>query len=63
MEKLKFIFIGADMSVDKEVVRILKEFQSTGKPIGLCCISPIIAAKGNMKFCYKNICSTLQKFN
>ena len=33
------------MSVKPDVERILKEFHSAKKPIGLCCISPIIAAK------------------
>ena len=36
---------GADMSVNPEMERVLKDFQSAGKPIGLCCIAPIIAAK------------------
>ena len=40
-----FGFDGADMIVDPEVERILREFQSAGKVIGLTCISPIIAAK------------------
>ena len=33
------------MSVNPEVERVLKDFQAVGKPIGLCCITPIIAAK------------------
>ena len=33
------------MSVDESVSRILKEFHSAGKPIGMCCIAPVIAAK------------------
>ena len=33
------------MSVNPEVERVLKDFQAVGKPIGLCCIAPIIAAK------------------
>ena len=40
-----FGFKGADMSVNPEVERVLKGFQAAGKPIGLCCIAPIIAAK------------------
>jgi len=40
-----FGFKGADMSVNPEVERVLKDFQAVGKPIGLCCIAPIIAAK------------------
>jgi len=31
--------------IDKEVERILKEFHSNKKPIGLCCMAPILAAK------------------
>ena len=33
------------MSVRPEVERVLKSFQAARKLIGLCCISPIIAAK------------------
>ena len=33
------------MSVNPEVERVLKGFQAAGKPIGLCCIALIIAAK------------------
>lgn len=40
-----FGFKGADMSVDPEVIRVLEEFHSAKKPIGLCCIAPVIAAK------------------
>ena len=40
-----FGFKGADMTVNDQVERVLKDFHSAGKPIGLCCISPIIAAK------------------
>lgn len=39
-----FGFKGADMTVDPEVSRILKEFHSSGKPLALCCIAPILAA-------------------
>jgi len=40
-----FGFKGADMTVNPEVERVLKDFHSAGKPIGLCCIAPIIASK------------------
>ncbi len=40
-----FGFKGADMAVDPEVARVLKEFHAAGKPIALCCIAPILAAK------------------
>ena len=33
------------MDVQEDISRILKEFHSAGKPIALCCISPILAAK------------------
>ena len=33
------------MAVNSQVERVMKDFHSAGKPIGLCCISPIIAAK------------------
>ena len=32
------------MIVDAELARCLNEFADGGKPIGLCCISPVIAA-------------------
>ena len=31
-------------TVDPEVARVLREFVSAGKPLGLCCIAPILAA-------------------
>ncbi len=40
-----FGFKGADMSVDPEVERVLKDFKAAGKPMALCCIAPILAAK------------------
>ena len=40
-----FAFKGTDMTVDPEVERVLKEFNKSGKPIALCCIAPILAAK------------------
>merc|ERR1719461_1424579 len=40
-----FAFKGADMTVNGEMERVLKDFHSAGKPLALCCISPIIAAK------------------
>nr|XP_057937157.1 glutamine amidotransferase-like class 1 domain-containing protein 3, mitochondrial [Doryrhamphus excisus] len=36
---------GKDCSVNAEVKAVLEAFRSEGKPIGLCCISPVIAAK------------------
>jgi len=40
-----FGFKGTDMTVDPEVERVLTDFKSAGKPIALCCIAPILAAK------------------
>ncbi len=40
-----FGFKGADMAVDPEVARVLKEFHGAGKPLALCCIAPVVAAK------------------
>ncbi|XP_076021799.1 glutamine amidotransferase-like class 1 domain-containing protein 3, mitochondrial [Genypterus blacodes] len=36
---------GKDCSVNGEVKATLQAFHSEGKPIGLCCISPVLAAK------------------
>ncbi|RUS79552.1 hypothetical protein EGW08_012682 [Elysia chlorotica] len=36
---------GPSMSVDKDVQRVLKDFHTAKKPIGLCCIAPVLAAK------------------
>ena len=33
------------MSVNDQVERVIVEFHSAGKPLGLCCIAPIIVAK------------------
>ncbi|XP_020851630.1 putative glutamine amidotransferase-like class 1 domain-containing protein 3B, mitochondrial isoform X2 [Phascolarctos cinereus] len=40
-----FAVDGKDFKVNKDVERILTQFHKEGKPIGLCCISPILAAK------------------
>ena len=40
-----FAFKGTDMTVEPEVERVLKEFKDSKKPIALCCIAPILAAK------------------
>ncbi|KAM9038660.1 putative glutamine amidotransferase-like class 1 domain-containing protein 3B, mitochondrial [Sarcophilus harrisii] len=40
-----FAVDGKDCKVNKDVERILSQFHKEGKPIGLCCISPILAAK------------------
>ena len=36
---------GADLTVDKEVERVLLDFYKNMRPIGLACIAPILAAK------------------
>lgn len=40
-----FAVDGIDCKVNVEVERVLKDFHKAGKPIGLCCISPVLAAK------------------
>ncbi|KAM5280929.1 glutamine amidotransferase-like class 1 domain-containing protein 3, mitochondrial [Ctenodactylus gundi] len=40
-----FAVDGKDCRVDEDVARVLKEFHGAGKPIGLCCIAPVLAAK------------------
>ncbi|XP_030641965.1 glutamine amidotransferase-like class 1 domain-containing protein 3, mitochondrial isoform X1 [Chanos chanos] len=40
-----FAVDGKDCKVNKDVERVLKDFHKAGKPIGLCCISPVLAAK------------------
>ena len=36
---------GAELTVDPEVERVLRDFHANRKPIGLACISPVLAAK------------------
>lgn len=36
---------GKDCTVNEEVKAALQAFHTEGKPIGLCCISPVLAAK------------------
>ncbi|XP_023619343.1 ES1 protein homolog, mitochondrial [Myotis lucifugus] len=40
-----FAVDGKDCKVNKDVERVLKDFHKAGKPIGLCCIAPVLAAK------------------
>lgn len=40
-----FAIKGADLTVDATMEQLLLSFHEKGKPIGLCCISPTIAAK------------------
>ena len=36
--------VSSEPTVNKDVERVLLEFHAAGKPIGMCCIAPIIAA-------------------
>jgi enhancing lycopene biosynthesis protein 2 len=36
---------GTGMTVHPEVQRLLREFHGAGKPIALCCIAPVLAAR------------------
>lgn len=36
---------GPDCAVHPDAARVISEFHSAGKPIGLCCIAPVLAAK------------------
>lgn len=36
---------GAAAQVDAQVQQVFESFHSAGKPIGLCCIAPVLAAK------------------
>lgn len=40
-----FAVKGGDMTVNSEVERVIKEFHGAKKPIGLCCIAPVLAAR------------------
>ncbi|CAL8267470.1 unnamed protein product [Lota lota] len=40
-----FAVDGPDCKMNEDVERVLKDFHKAGKPIGLCCISPVLAAK------------------
>jgi len=40
-----FAVNGANMKVTDEVTRVIKDFHGAGKPIALCCIAPLLAAK------------------
>jgi enhancing lycopene biosynthesis protein 2 len=40
-----FAFKGAECAVEPGVERVVKAFHGAGKPVGLCCIAPVIAAR------------------
>ena len=36
---------GPDCTVDRDVERVVNAFHSAAKPVGMCCIAPVIAAR------------------
>jgi enhancing lycopene biosynthesis protein 2 len=36
---------GADCTVNPDVERVIKGFHNVGKPVGMCCIAPVIGAR------------------
>lgn len=40
-----FASAGAECAVNPEVERVVKEFHAAGKPVGMCCIAPVIGAR------------------
>merc|ERR1712048_1150583 len=40
-----FASAGPELEVESETARVITEFKTAGKPLGFCCISPVIAAK------------------
>ena len=36
--------VSSDPEVDPEVARVLRAFREAGKPVGMCCIAPVLAA-------------------
>ncbi|MGE3109495.1 MAG: isoprenoid biosynthesis glyoxalase ElbB [Phycisphaerales bacterium] len=40
-----FAEAGAACVVNPEVERVVKEFHASGKPVGMCCIAPVIGAR------------------
>merc|ERR1719295_1987143 len=40
-----FAVDGVDMKVQNDVERVVKEFHAASKPMGFCCIAPVIPAK------------------
>ena len=36
---------GKDFTVQPQVEKVIKAFRQAGKPLGMCCISPVLAAK------------------
>ncbi|CAH3024609.1 unnamed protein product, partial [Porites evermanni] len=42
-----FAVDGVNCTVNKDVEQVIKTFHAAKKPIGLCCIAPVLAAKVN----------------
>ena len=40
-----FATAGAQCEVDPDVERVVQTFHAAGKPVGMCCIAPVIAAR------------------
>lgn len=40
-----FAVDGADCKINEDVERVITEFHAASKPIGLCCIAPVLVAK------------------
>lgn len=40
-----FAFKGAECRPNPQVARVIKTFHDLGKPVGLCCIAPVLAAR------------------
>ena len=53
--------ISAEPAVEDEMARVIRQFIDAGKPIGLCCIAPIIAAIVLSKEDNKKVKMTLGK--
>ena len=35
--------VSSDPEADPEAARVLREFRAAGKPVGMCCIAPVLA--------------------
>ncbi len=40
-----FAVDGAACDIERDVERVIRTFHAAGKPIGMCCIAPVLAAK------------------
>jgi enhancing lycopene biosynthesis protein 2 len=46
---------GAEMSVDPDIERVVRGFHMAGKPVGMCCIAPVIGIGGFREASLKQI--------